>query len=89
MIFEPLGNRVLILRNEIKKESAGGIVLPGKVAEKDESRGRVLGVGDEVKYLKVGDLVIFGAFTGINISTDGKHYVIMEEKEIVARYTGE
>ena len=86
MNIEPLGSRVLILRNEVADVSDGGILLPGNT-DKKEKRGAVVGVGPECEYLSEGDRVVFADYTGTLISDGDRHYAVIPEAEIVARYT--
>ena len=79
----PVGNNVLIERKEQKEVSNGGIILPGQ-KHKEKMLGTITGISDSgVSEFKEGDKVIFPDFTGVLV---GKNYVIMEEKDIVAKY---
>ena len=91
MKIRPLHDRVLIRREDEETKSAGGIVLPGKAAEKP-SRGEVLAVGkgrldedgDVIPMdVKVGDKVIFGQYAGNTVKIDGEELLIMSETEIL------
>lgn len=84
-MLKVLKNRLIIKRDEAKKES-GGIIIPDKVQE-PELTGTVVGVGDEVKEsLSVGDRVLFGKSDGVSL--DAKYvgspgdYIIMDETQI-------
>ena len=77
-----LGVRVLLEIIE-KEEIKDGIVIPDK-AEKDREY-KVIGVGDLVEDLKVGDYVLLAKYTGTEISKDGKNYLIIDEDEILAK----
>lgn len=90
MIIRPLRDRVVVRRKEEEALSAGGIVLPGSAKEKP-NQGEVVAVGDgaildsgEVRpvALKVGDVVIFGQYSGNAIKVDGEELIIMSESEI-------
>lgn len=84
MKIYPMGDRVLVKRAEIKKESAGGIILPG-MEQKQQMRGTVVGVGPHAKKgdLSLEDKVVFPDFTGTLV---GDNYVVLETKDIVAKY---
>lgn len=77
-----LGVRVLLEIIE-KEEIKDGIVIPDN-AEKDREY-KVIGVGDLVEDLKVGDYVLLAKYTGTEISKDGKNYLIIDEDEILAK----
>jgi len=90
MKMRPLYDRVVVRRLEEESTSAGGIVLPGSAAEKP-SQGEILAVGSgkltdngEIRPLdvKVGDLVVFGQYSGSTIKVDGEELLIMSETEI-------
>jgi len=81
---EPLGRRAVILRNEVQTETEGGIIIPSK-AQKVESEGTVVSVGDECKWLKVGDVVVvpYSCVTAIEIR--GQEAVVVLEEDIQIR----
>ena len=90
MKIRPLRDRVVVRRKEEESLSAGGIVLPGSAKEKP-NQGEVVAVGDgavldsgEVRpvALKVGDVVIFGQYSGNAVKIDGEELIIMSESEI-------
>lgn len=91
MKIRPLHDRVVVRRKEEEKKTAGGIVLPGAAAEKPNQgevvavgSGRILQNGDvKALDLKVGDIVVFGKYSGSNtISIDGEDLLILNESEI-------
>jgi len=90
MKIRPLYDRVVVRRLEEESTSAGGIVLPGSATEKP-SQGEILAVGSgkltdngELRPLdvKVGDLVVFGQYSGSTVKIDGEELLIMSETEI-------
>ena len=90
--IRPLHDRVVVERNEAEKKTAGGIVLPDNAKEKPK-RGTVIAVGPgrslengEVKALDVkkNDQVLFDGYAGSEVKLDGKEYLILTEKEILA-----
>jgi chaperonin GroES len=90
MKIRPLRDRVVVRRKEEDELSAGGILLPGSAKEKP-NQGEVVAVGDgaildsgEVRpvALKVGDVVIFGQYSGNAVKIDGEELIIMSESEI-------
>lgn len=91
MKIRPLHDRVVVRRKEEEKKTAGGIVLPGAAAEKPNQgevvavgSGRILQNGDvKALDLKVGDVVVFGKYSGSNsINIDGEDLLILNESEI-------
>ena len=92
MSIRPLHDRVILKRTEQETKSAGGIVLTGSAAEKS-TRGEVIAVGNgrilesgEVRPLavKVGDTVLYGKYSGTEITIDNDDFLIMRESDIFA-----
>jgi chaperonin GroES len=90
MKFRPLHDRVLITRVE-EEVTKGGIVIPDNAKEKP-SRGKVVAVGKgklldngEVRPLdvKVGDVVLFGKYSGTEVKIDTEEYAVMREEDIM------
>ncbi len=90
--IRPLHDRVMVERSEAEKKTAGGIVLPDNAKEKPK-QGTVIAVGSglilengEIKALEVkkNDRVLFDAYAGSEVKVDGKEYLILAEKEILA-----
>ncbi|MBK8969863.1 MAG: co-chaperone GroES [Hahellaceae bacterium] len=90
MKIRPLHDRVVVRRKEEETKTAGGIVLPGKSAEKPSQgeivavgTGRILDNGDvRALAVKVGDTVVFGQYAGSTVKVDGEELLIMSENEI-------
>lgn len=81
-MMKVLGVKVLLEIIE-QKEEKNGIVIPDSV-EKDREY-KVIGIGDLVEDLEVGDYVLLAKYTGTEISKDGKDYLIIDEDEILAK----
>ena len=86
MKIVPMGERVLIERNEVADVSEGGIYLPGN-KDKKEKRGVIVAIGDCAEYFKIGDKVIFADYEGTLISDGKKSFVVVDEEKVVAKYT--
>ncbi|HEX5636895.1 MAG TPA: co-chaperone GroES [Gammaproteobacteria bacterium] len=96
MKLRPLHDRVVVKRVEEEKKSAGGIFIPDSAAEKPQ-RGKVIAVGKgkvneqgDVRPLdvKVGDMVLFGKYSGSEIKVDGDEVLMMREDDILAVIEG-
>jgi chaperonin GroES len=81
MNFQPLGNRVLVERVEDSKTTASGIIIPDNAKEKP-SQGKIVAVGGDVEAISVGDTVVFGKYSGNDITLDGSEYLIMDADDI-------
>lgn len=83
----PLADRVLLEPMLAKMTTRGGIIIPDTAKEKPQE-GKVIAVGkgtpDEPVTLKVGDLVLYGKYSGTEITIDGKDYLIMKESDVFA-----
>ena len=91
MNIRPLHDRVLVKRQEEDTTSAGGIMIPDTAKEKP-IKGEIVAVGNgkvldngEVRALevKVGDLVLFGKFSGTEVKLNGTEYLVMREDDIM------
>jgi chaperonin GroES len=85
--IKPLADRVLIEPQSAEEKTASGIIIPETAKEKPQ-KGKVVAVGsgtaDEKMEVKVGDLVLFGKYSGTEISVDNKDYLIMRQSDILA-----
>jgi chaperonin GroES len=90
--LQPLGDRVVVDREESESKTAGGIVLPDTAKDKP-SRGTIIAVGtgrllDDGKrgklQVKVGDKVLFTSYAPEVISIDDKELLLMREEDILA-----
>lgn len=91
MSIQPLNDRVLLKRTEGEAKSAGGIIIPDSAKEKPQE-GKVIAVGPG-KYdrgerialqVKIGDRVLFGKYSGTDVTVAGEEYVLLKEDEIFA-----
>ena len=91
MSFRPLHDRVLVRRVEEDTKTAGGIIIPDTAKEKP-SEGEVVAVGSGVRNeagqlveldVKAGDRVLFGKWSGTEITLDGEELLIMKESDIM------
>ncbi len=85
--MKPLADRVLVEAAAAEEKTASGIIIPDTAKEKPQ-RGKVVAVGtgkkDEPITVKVGDEVLYGKYSGTEITVDGKEYLIMRESDIFA-----
>lgn len=91
MKIRPLHDRVVVRRMEEERTTAGGIVIPDSATEKP-MRGEVISVGAGkvlengsvcALAVKVGDIVLFGKYSGTEVKLDGKELVVMREDDIM------
>ena len=91
MKFRPLHDRVAVRRIDSDERSAGGIIIPDTAQEKP-SEGEVVAVGDGLRSedgkvtpldVKQGDRVLFGKWSGTEVTLDGDDLLIMKESDIM------
>lgn len=85
--IKPLADRVLIEPAAAEQKTASGIIIPDTAQEKPQ-KGKVVAVGpgktDEPMTVKVGDIVLYGKYSGTELSVEGGDYLIMKEADIFA-----
>jgi len=92
MKVQPLGDRILIEVLEAKDKTKGGIILPDTAKEKPQEakviavgKGKVSEDGKVVPLeVKIGDKILFGKYSGTEITVDDKEYLILKEEDVLA-----
>ena len=91
MAFTPLHDRVVVRRIEGDEKTAGGLIIPDNAKEKP-AEGEVIAVGAGAKDedgdriamdVKAGDKILFGKWSGTEITIDGEELLIMKESDIL------
>ncbi len=91
MAFTPLHDRVVVRRLESEEKTAGGLIIPDTAKEKP-SEGEIVAVGagardedgDRIAMdVKAGDKILFGKWSGTEITLDGEDLLIMKESDIL------
>jgi chaperonin GroES len=96
MNFRPLHDRVVVRRIDEDEKTAGGIIIPDTAKEKPmEGEVRAVGPGARDEQgktvpldVKVGDLVLFGKWSGTEVKIDGEDLLIMKESDIMGVIEG-
>ena len=93
MKFRPLHDRVVVRRIEEDERTKGGIIIPDTAKEKPQ-QGEVIAAGpgkfDEKggqripMDVKVGDKVLYGKYSGTEVTIDGEQYLILRESDVLA-----
>ena len=90
--IQPLGDRVVVEREESEEKTAGGIVLPDSAQDKP-SRGKIIAIGDgrllddgtrAPLQVKVGDKVLFTSYAPEVIKVHDEELLLMREEDILA-----
>ena len=92
MKIKPLADRVVVKPAEAEEKTASGLIIPDTAKEKPMQgevvavgQGRVTDNGNFVKLeVKVGDKVLYGKYSGTEVTIDGTEYLIMRESDIYA-----
>ena len=91
MAFKPLHDRVLVRRTEGDEKTAGGLIIPDSAKEKP-AEGEVVSCGDGARKdsaelidmaVSAGDKVLFGKWSGTEVTVDGEELLIMKESDIL------
>ena len=91
MALKPLHDRVLVKRVESEEKTAGGLIIPDTAKEKP-SEGEVVAVGDGARKdsgeliapaVAAGDRILFGKWSGTEVTVDGEELLIMKESDIL------
>ena len=92
MKLKPLSDRIVVKAHEADEKTASGIILPDTAKEKPQM-GEVLAVGPgklnengtlNKMTLKKGDKVLYGKYSGSEVSIEGQDLMIMRESDILA-----
>ena len=87
VMIKPLADRVLIEPQEAMTQTASGLYIPDTAKEKPQ-QGKVLAVGpgqkDEPMELKAGDVVLYGKYSGTEVTVDEKKYLIVRQSDVLA-----
>ncbi|MBN2524331.1 MAG: co-chaperone GroES [Bacteroidales bacterium] len=85
--IKPLADRVLVEPQAAEEKTASGIIIPDSAKEKPQ-KGTVIATGpgtkDETMEVKVGNTVLYGKYSGTELTVDGKDYLIMRQSDILA-----
>jgi chaperonin GroES len=91
MAFKPLHDRVLVRRVESDEKTKGGLIIPDSAKEKP-AEGEVVACGEGARKdsgeliamaVKAGDRVLFGKWSGTEVTVDGEELLIMKEGDIL------
>ena len=91
MAFKPLHDRVLVRRVESDDKTKGGLIIPDTAKEKP-AEGEVIATGEGSRKdsgeliemsVKAGDRILFGKWSGTEVTLDGEELLIMKESDIL------
>ena len=91
MALKPLHDRVLVKRTESAEKTAGGLLIPESAKEKP-AEGEVVACGEGLRKdsgeliemaVKAGDKILFGKWSGTEVTVDGEEMLMMKESDIM------
>ncbi len=91
MAFKPLHDRVLVRRVQSEDKTKGGLIIPDSAKEKP-AEGEVVACGEGARKdsgeliapsVKAGDRILFGKWSGTEVTLDGEELLIMKESDIL------
>ena len=91
MAFKPLHDRVLVRRVQSDEKTKGGLIIPDSAKEKP-AEGEVIATGEGARKdsgeliapsVKAGDRILFGQWSGTEVTIDGEELLIMKESDIL------
>jgi len=91
MALKPLHDRVLVRRLESDEKTSGGLIIPDSAKEKP-AEGEVIACGEGARKdsgelidmaVSVGDKILFGKWSGTEVTLDGEELLMMKESDIL------
>lgn len=92
MAIQPLSDRLVVEAAAKESVSAGGIILPDSAQEKPQ-KGKVIAAGPGKRLdsgqlaelgVKVGDTVLYGKYSGTEVTVDNADYIILRADDVLA-----
>jgi len=89
MKLKPLGDRIIVRPVTEEEVTKSGIVLPDTVEKEKKEEGEVIAIGDGEKILKLGlkegDKVIFGKYSGEEVTIDEIEHKVLKDEDVLAK----
>lgn len=86
--IQPLADRILVAPAAAETKTSSGIIIPDTAKEKPQ-KGTVVAVGpgttEQPVTLQVGDVVLYGKYSGTELNHEGEDYLIMKESDVLAK----
>ncbi|MFA6042725.1 MAG: co-chaperone GroES [Patescibacteria group bacterium] len=88
MQLKPLGDRIVVKPATQEEVTKSGIVLPDTVDKEKKEQGEIIAIGSGEKIaklnLKVGDIVLFGKYSGDEVDVEDTEYKILKDEDVLA-----
>ncbi len=89
MKLQPLGDRVIVKPVTEEEVTKSGIVLPDTVEKEKKEEGEVIAIGDGEKIIKLGlkegDKVIFGKYSGEEVTINDVEHKVLKDEDVLAK----
>jgi len=89
MKLKPLGDRIIVRPVTEEEVTKSGIVLPDTVEKEKKEEGEIIAIGDGEKItklgLKEGDKVIFGKYSGEEVTIDDIEHKVLKDEDVLAK----
>ncbi|XOU94065.1 MAG: co-chaperone GroES [Candidatus Kerfeldbacteria bacterium] len=89
MKLQPLGDRVIVKPVTEEEVTKSGIVLPDTVEKEKKEEGEIIAIGDGEKIIKLGlkegDKVIFGKYSGEEVTIDDVEHKVLKDEDVLAK----
>lgn len=84
--MKPIADRVIVKPAPADEKTKGGLIIPDTAKEKPQ-RGEIIAVGPgkdgNLMTVQVGDIVLYGKYSGQEVNIEGQDYLIMREDDIL------
>lgn len=96
MAIKPLGDRIVVKALEAEEKTKSGLIVPDSAKEKPQE-AKVIAVGTgrlledgaiKALEIKTGDRVLYGKYTGTEVTVNGEEYLIIREEDVLAVVNG-
>ena len=88
MKLKPLGDRIVVKPATQEEVTKSGIVLPDTVDKEKKEQGEIIAIGSGEKIqklgLQIGNVVLFGKYSGDEVKVEDEEYKILKEEDVLA-----
>lgn len=81
--IKPLADRVVAVQEAVELKTASGLYLPDNAQEKPVV-AKITAVGPDVKFLKIGDKIVYKQYSTTELKVNGIDYLIIKEEDVLA-----
>jgi chaperonin GroES len=81
--LHPLGDYIVAQSEEAESKTASGLYLPDKAQDKPKT-AKVVAVGPDAKQVKVGDRIVYKAYSTTDVKIEKESYILVKEEDVLA-----